>query len=78
MTSVILKIVLMFARITTNILIQITTKKAQQSLFDFSRSKLKSLLAVAYFPQEVAPPVSSALERFTTVFGMGTGGATLL
>jgi len=33
---------------------------------------------MAYFPQGVAPPVSSALRRFTTVFGMGTGGATSL
>jgi hypothetical protein len=40
--------------------------------------KLKSLLAVAYFPQGVAPQVSSALARFTSVFGMGTGGTTLL
>ena len=35
-------------------------------------------LAMAYFPQGVAPPVSSALRRFTSVFGMGTGGATAL
>ena len=35
-------------------------------------------LAVAYFPQGVAPSVSSALGRFTSVFGMGTGGATPL
>ncbi len=35
-------------------------------------------LAMAYFPQGVAPPVSSALRRFTAVFGMGTGGATAL
>ena len=33
---------------------------------------------MAYFPQGVAPPVSSALRRFTSVFGMGTGGATAL
>ena len=38
----------------------------------------KSGLAMAYFPQGVAPPVSSALRRFTSVFGMGTGGATAL
>ena len=30
------------------------------------------------FSQRAAPPVSSALERFTSVFGMGTGGATPL
>jgi len=35
-------------------------------------------LAMAYFPQRVAPQVSSALRRFTSVFGMGTGGATAL
>ena len=35
-------------------------------------------LAMAYFPQGVAPRVSSALRRFTSVFGMGTGGATAL
>ena len=35
-------------------------------------------LAMAYFPQGVAPPVSSALRRFTAVFGMGTGGTTAL
>jgi len=33
---------------------------------------------VAYFPQGVAPSVSSALKRFTAVFGMGTGGTTSL
>ena len=37
---------------------------------------LLSSPAVAYFPQGVAPSVSSALGRFTTVFGMGTGGTT--
>ncbi len=42
------------------------------------RPILKSELAMAYFPQGVAPPVSSALRRFTSVFGMGTGGATAL
>ena len=36
----------------------------------------KSELATTYFPQGVAPPVSSALRRFTSVFGMGTGGPT--
>ena len=35
-------------------------------------------LAMAYFPQGVAPQVSSALRRFTSVFGMGTGGAIAL
>ena len=30
------------------------------------------------FSQRTAPPVSSALERFTSVFGMGTGGSTPL
>ena len=35
-------------------------------------------LAMAYFPQGAAPQVSSALRRFTSVFGMGTGGATAL
>ncbi len=33
---------------------------------------------MAYFPQEAAFSVSSALRRFTSVFGMGTGGATSL
>ena len=37
---------------------------------------VKSELATTYFPQGVAPPVSSALRRFTSVFGMGTGGPT--
>ncbi len=32
-------------------------------------------LAVAYFPHPVAQAVSSALARFTSVFGMGTGGS---
>ena len=46
---------------------------------DFEGVLLKlSLLAVAYFPQRVTPSVSSALGRFTSVFGMGTGGATPL
>ena len=40
--------------------------------------QIKNLLAVAYFPQRVAPSVSSALGRFTSVFGMGTGGTTSL
>jgi hypothetical protein len=30
------------------------------------------------FSQGVAPSVSSALKRFTSVFGMGTGGSTPL
>ena len=34
--------------------------------------------ATAYFPHPVARAVSSALRRFTSVFGMGTGGATSL
>ncbi len=38
---------------------------------------VKPFLAVAYFPQGVASSVSSVLERFTAVFGMGTGGTTL-
>ena len=33
---------------------------------------------MAYFPQGVSPSVSSALGRFTSVFGMGTGGTTPL
>lgn len=36
------------------------------------------VLAVAYFPRPFARGVSSALWRFTSVFGMGTGGATTL
>jgi hypothetical protein len=35
-------------------------------------------LAAAYFPHPVARAVSSALRRFTSVFGMGTGGSTSL
>ena len=35
-------------------------------------------LAVAYCPHPLAEAVSSVLERFTTVFGMGTGGTTPL
>ena len=35
-------------------------------------------LAAAYFPHPVAQAVSSALRRFTSVFGMGTGGAASL
>ena len=42
------------------------------------RGAFINTLAVAYFPQRIAPPVSSALRRFTSVFGMGTGGATSL
>src|SRR5690348_15268462 len=30
------------------------------------------------FSQRVTPPVSSTLKRFTSVFGMGTGGTTSL
>src|SRR5579859_3397926 len=30
------------------------------------------------FSRDLVTPVSSALERFTTVFGMGTGGTTPL
>ena len=41
-------------------------------------AKRESLLAMAYFPQGVPPSVSSALGRFTSVFGMGTGGTTSL
>ena len=39
---------------------------------------VQNTLAVAYFPQRIAPPVSSALRRFTSVFGMGTGGSASL
>ena len=38
----------------------------------------KSLLAMTYFPQGLMRSVSSALRRFTSVFGMGTGGSTSL
>jgi hypothetical protein len=38
----------------------------------------QSLLAVTYLPQRLAAPVLSALKRFTSVFGMGTGGTTSL
>ena len=38
----------------------------------------KKLPAAAYFPHPVARAVSWALRRFTSVFGMGTGGATSL
>ena len=34
--------------------------------------------AAAYFPHPVTRAVSSALRRFTSVFGMGTGGSTSL
>ena len=37
----------------------------------------RMVLAPAYFPTAPAA-VSSALERFTAVFGMGTGGTTPL
>ena len=33
-------------------------------------------LAAAYFPHRLAAAVSSVLQCFTAVFGMGTGGAT--
>src|SRR5436190_21358952 len=33
---------------------------------------------IGLFSQRVTPRVSSALGRFTSVFGMGTGGATPL
>src|SRR3990170_1666807 len=38
----------------------------------------KKPLAAAYFPHPVARAVSSALRRFTSVFGMGTGGSASL
>jgi hypothetical protein len=38
----------------------------------------KKAPAAAYFPHPVARAVSWALRRFTSVFGMGTGGATSL
>ena len=38
----------------------------------------KRPLAMAYFPQRVPPSVSSALSRFTAVFGKGTGGSSSL
>ena len=50
-------------------------KKAKSPAFPLGSSYT---LALAYFPQRIAPPVSSALRRFTAVFGMGTGGATSL
>ena len=42
------------------------------------RGMARIVLAVAYFPRPFARGVSSALWRFTSVFGMGTGGATTL
>jgi hypothetical protein len=39
---------------------------------------IKKAPAAAYFPHPVARAVSWALKRFTSVFGMGTGGATSL
>src|SRR3972149_4072372 len=38
----------------------------------------EKLQAAAYFPHPVARAVSSALRRFTSVFGMGTGGSASL
>ena len=43
-----------------------------------SPSTKTKALAAAYFPHPVAQAVSSALRRFTSVFGMGTGGSTSL
>ena len=40
--------------------------------------KNQKLLGNDIFSQGVSPQVSSALERFTSVFGMGTGGSTPL
>ena len=42
----------------------------------FVRREDSQLLAAAYFPHPVAQAVSLALRRFTSVFEMGTGGAT--
>src|SRR3990172_2749708 len=42
------------------------------------RRQKKKPLAAAYFPHPVARAVSSALRRFTSVFGMGTGGSASL
>jgi hypothetical protein len=58
-------------------------KQSQQKKIFFkitiiAEFKKLNLLAVAYFPQRVPPSVSSALGRFTSVFGMGTGGTTSL
>ncbi len=41
-------------------------------------SSIEELPGNDIFSQKVAPQVSSALERFTSVFGMGTGGSTPL
>jgi hypothetical protein len=40
--------------------------------------KQKELPGSDLLSRRVAPPVSSALRPFTTVFGMGTGGTTAL
>ena len=43
-----------------------------------AESSTSVALALAYFPGGLPTRVSSALRRFTSVFGMGTGGATPL
>ncbi len=42
------------------------------------RAKEKEPPGNGIFSRRVAPRVSSALERFTSVFGMGTGGSAPL
>ena len=53
-------------------------KQADPLSYSASPRKNKRHPAATYFPQGVAPLVSSALRCFTSVFGMGTGGATSL
>ncbi len=43
-----------------------------------SGQKEKEPFGNGIFSRRVAPQVSSALERFTSVFGMGTGGSAPL
>ena len=46
--------------------------------FTFSVNiKIRNLVpAITYFPMGASPVVSSALPRFTSLFGMGRGGTT--
>jgi hypothetical protein len=52
------------------------TFRADLSLYRIQQSGVKAGPGTDLLSHAVAHAVSSALERFTTVFGMGTGGTT--
>ena len=53
---------------------------ASNRIGDRNRQKkgIKKASGSGIFSQGIPPSVSSALKRFTSVFGMGTGGAASL